>query len=499
MRRKAEVAAAAVMLTGCVQGPDFQPPTPKVPAGWSHGWSDTAPVAALFHGQPSWWEAFGDATLTRLITRTCDENPDIRVALARVAESRATLAQQAVPLLPSLGGSASYNRERPSAKGVLSLTGGSSAVAPQGSAGPTAGISHPAARDFDLFQSGFDASWEPDLWGKIARGIEAADAALLASREAEIVALGTMATEIGRNYVLLRSAQADLKIAERLRDLSLQTSHLTRSRVESGFSTELDLSNANASLALAEANLPPLRNTVQGLRNAIAQLLGLGPGALDAELSQPLPVAMLQTPIPLSLPSELARSRPDLRQAEAVLHQATANIGVARADFFPQVTLSGSFAFQALQFSGGNGLGVWGAHQFAVGPQISVPIFDAGRVQANVRLAEAQHVEAFEAYRRAVLLALHDVENSLNTLQQDRARFDALMAQAAQLEQSNRLQRRLTQSGLSDRLRDLEVERSWLAATQASSDAQGLVAVDQIATIKALGLGWPVSPGVSDD
>ncbi len=489
MRRAALGLGVVMVLAGCVQGPDFKPPAPPVPAAWSRAWPGTAAVL----GATSWWEAFDDPALASLIDRARDESPDVRVALARIAESRANLAQQNVPLLPSLEGSASYNRERPSAEGVLSLTGGRPSVAPRGAAGATAGISHPAARDFDLFQYGFDASWEPDFWGKIARGVEAADAALLASREARIVALGTMATEIGRNYILLRSVQADLQMAGRMLDLDRQTVRLTRSRVTRGFSTDIDLSNAEAAVALAEADLAPLRTTEQSYRNAIAQLLGLPPGALDGALAQPRPIPSLRRPIPLSLPSGVAHARPDIREAVATLRQATANIGVARADFFPQVTLSGSFAFQALQFSGGHGLDVWGAHQFAAGPQVTVPIFDAGRVAANVRLAEAQQVEAFESYRRVVLQALHDVENSLNSLQHDRTRADALTVQADRLWRSYQLQVRLTQSGLSDALRDLDTERGWLAAAQSHSDAKAVLAADQIATIKSLGLGWPSS------
>ncbi len=487
MRRLALIATVSLTLAGCVQGPDFQPPEPPVPETWSHSWPGTSALL----GAETWWEAFGDLTLARLIARARDENLDVRIALARISESRAQLAQAGVKLLPTLEASSSYNRERPSAKGVLSLTGGSSSVAPLGSSGATAGISRPTARDFDLFQAGFDASWEPDFWGKIARGIEAADAAVLASEEAKRIALGTMATEIGRNYIALRGAQADLQTAEQVLALHRRSVSLTASRVRSGFSTDIDLSAAQAAQALAEANLAPLRNSVQSYRNAIAQLLVLPPGQLDSEL-QPQPIPAFRQPIPLSLPSEMARARPDIRQAEATLHQATANIGAARADFFPQVTLSGSFAFQALQFSGRNGLDVWGAHQFALGPQITVPIFDAGRVEANVHLAEAQQVEAFESYRRVVLQALHEVENDLNALQQDRARLDALTAQSVQLEQSYRLQTRLTQAGLSDELRQLDAQRSWLAVLQSVSDAKATVAADQIATLKALGLAWRV-------
>ena len=485
MRRLALIATVSLTIAGCVQGPDFTQPTPPVPATWSHAWPETSQLL----GVETWWEAFGDPTLARLIARARDENRDVRIALARVAESRAQLAQAGVKLSPTLEASSSYNRERPSAKGVLSLTGGSSGAAPLGSSGATAGISHPSAQDFDLFQAGFDASWEPDFWGKIARGVEAANAAVLANEEAKRIALGTMATEIGRNYIALRSAQADLQTAEQVLALHHRSVSLTESRVKGGFSTDIDLSAAQAALALAEATVAPLRNATQSYRNALAQLLALPPGQLDSEL-QPQPIPSLRQPIPLSLPSEMTRARPDIRQAEAMLHQATANIGVARADFFPQVTLSGSFAFQALQFSGRNGLDVWRAHQFALGPQITVPIFDAGRVEANVRLAEAQQVEAFESYRRVVLLALHEVENDLNALQQDRARLDALSAQAARLEQSYRLQTRLTQAGLSDELRQLDAQRSWMVAQQSMSEAKATVATDQIATFKALGLAW---------
>lgn len=485
MRRLALIAGVALALGGCVQGPDFAPPAPPVPTGWSRSWPEATPAS----GQAAWWDAFDDPILARLIAQARDGNIDVRIALARISQSRAQLAQAGVKRLPTLETSASYNRERPSANGVMSLTGDASGVAPLGAAGATAGISHPSARDFDLFQAGFDASWEPDFWGKVGRAIEAADAAVLADEEARRIALGTMATEIGRNYILLRAAQADLRTAEQTLALHRRSVELTLSRVRGGFSTDIDLAAAQAAQDAAEAGLAPWRNSVQAYRNAITQLLARPPGQLDAEL-QPQPVPTLRRPIPLSLPAEVAQARPDIRQAEAVLHQATANIGVARADFFPQVTLSGSFAFQALQLSGRKGLDMWGAHQFALGPQVTVPIFDAGRVAANVRLAEAQQVEAFETYRRVVLQALHEVENDLNAMQQDHARWDALAAQAARLDHAYRLQTRLTRAGLSDELKELDAQRSLLAAQQTVADAKAAFATDQIATFKALGLGW---------
>lgn len=484
------LVTVALLVSGCVQGPDFVKGGAPVPETWSHEWSATDPAVRVSR----WWEQFDDAELTSLIERSRDNNPDVRVALARIEESRSSLDASQVAVLPFLGASASYNREQPSANGILALISEGSSQAPQGQAGPTVGRVNPPAHAFDLYQTGINSNWTPDLWGRTRRGVEAASAALLASEEGRTVVLGTVATEIGRNYLQLRSAQAQRQVAQEILDLDKRSVELIRSRVASGLSTSIDLANAEAAMDSTKATIPPLLSSEQAYRNAMALLLGNPPGTLDPELSPVAPIPALNHRLPMEVPSELVRRRPDIRQAEASLHQATANIGVAKADFFPQVSLSGSFAFQALQLSGQGGLGVWGAHQFAVGPQVTVPIFDAGKVRAEVSLAKAQQLEAFETYRRTVLQALHDVENDLNTLQQDADRNRALSSQAQRLEQAFKLQNSLTAAGLGDEMREIDIHRSWLLAEQGELVSRTQLALDDILVYKAMGLAWPEAP-----
>ena len=244
---------------------------------------------------------------------------------------------------------------------------------------------------FDVYQVGFDASWELDLWGKVRRSVESATASVVASNEARRDTLLSSLAEVARDYIQLRGTQLLLQIARDNVKIAQQNLDLTQQRATGGVTTDLDVANAAAQLRTTAAEIPRLEQQELELINAISLLLGLPPNALQTELIRAKPVPPVPPRVPVGLPSELARRRPDIRQAEAQLHAATADIGVAVANFYPSVNLSGSVGLQSIQ--------PWkmfniDARQYAVGPGITIPIFEGGQLKATLELRKAQQQEA---------------------------------------------------------------------------------------------------------
>ena len=487
--------AAALLLCGCTVGPDFERPSLWSPASWfsAHPAKEPArPAVSLPVAEPvdpEWWAAFGDPVLTGLMRRAAASNLDVRAASIRLAESRAQRGIAGAAEFPQVNGNAAYTRERPSENGVVSLfSSGAAAAASNGLGGRQGGIpSTTRIGAFDLFQGGFDASWELDLWGRVRRAVESADAAVDASAEARRSTLVTTLAEVARNYVRLRGLQETLRITRSNLATAEQSARLTAERARGGLATDLDVANARAQAEATAANLPLLEQQAAQTANAISLLLGMPPGALAIELSPPRPVPPVPPRVPVGLPSELARRRPDIRQAEAQLHAATADIGQAEADFFPRVTLSGSFALQATQFAN---LGNFGSRTFGLGPSLTIPVFESGRLRRTLELRRAQQQEAALNYQRTVLQAFHDVDNALLAYRAEQLRRDRLAAQAAQSRLALGLAQSRFRQGVSDFLEVLTAQRTVLAAEQQLADSTTTVSTNFVALYKALGGGW---------
>jgi NodT family efflux transporter outer membrane factor (OMF) lipoprotein len=482
-------------MAGCTVGPNFaRPATWWNPASWTA--NRTVPRPATISEpvaepiDPQWWRLFKDAKLTDLESRVAAANLDVRVATVRLAESRATSEVARSDQFPTVNGNASYTREQESKQGVLSLMGGSGSPATQqnglgGTQGatPNTGIFAP----FDLYQYGFDASWEADFWGRVRRNVEAADAQVAASQEARRDTLLTALAELARDYVQLRGVQRNLAITQRNLDTARQSLKLTRDRAAGGLTTDLDVANAAAQVATTASQVPALQAQSRQLINAIALLLGQAPNALEAELSTPEAIPPVPPRIPIGLPSELARRRPDIRRAEAQLHSATADVGVAVADFYPRVTLSGSFAIQATQFKN---LGSWEANTYGIGPSLSLPIFQGGRLRRTLELRKAEQQEAGLVYQRTVLGALHEVDNALTTYEAEQQRRARLEDAVAQNRRALDLARSRYTQGVADFLSVLDAERGLLAAEQQLTDSITTVSTNLVQLYKALGGGW---------
>jgi NodT family efflux transporter outer membrane factor (OMF) lipoprotein len=496
-----------VALTGgCTVGPKFTPPTAWSPSGWFSAAPKPAPVKppesqpVVEKIDPNWWTLFNDPELTALENRVGAANLNVRLATIRLAESRSQRQITRADQFPTFQADGSYTDERVSSRGVLGLLGGASSGTSFGSMGGSAngtsgrqsGIPSTVTKGatippFNLWQYGFDASWELDLWGRVRREVESADASLEASAEARRSSLLSVLAETARDYVQLRGIQTQLAIAKNNIKIAQEGLDLTRDRYRSGLTTDLDVANAAAQVATNQADVPQLEQQQDEQINALSFLLGEAPQALRAELITPAAVPPVPPRVPIGLPSELARRRPDIRQAEAQLHAATADIGVAIADFYPKVTLDGSIGLQALKFKD---LGNWGARQYGLGPTISIPIFEGGRLRGTLALRKVEQQEAALSYQQTVLQAWHDVDNALTAYAAEQRRRDALQISVAQNERALSLSRARYTQGVEDFLNVLDNERTLLQAQLQLAESTTTVSQNLVQLYKALGGGW---------
>ena len=485
---------ALALLGGCTVGPDFDRPSPWSPASW---FSRSAPKARLA-SEPvpmpvdtAWWAAFHDPVLTGLIDRAAASNLDVRTATSRVAQARAQRGVNGAAEYPQLNGNSSATRQRLSRNGAASVFtgGGAPGTAANGLGGSQGGAipSRAAIPAFDLFQGGLDASWELDLWGRVRRSIESADASLEASQEARRASLISVTAEVARSYLQLRNTQAQIAIARANLATAQESAGLTDARSRGGLATDLDVASARAQQESTAATLPLLeQQEAQGV-NAIGLLLALPPAALASELLPQRPLPPVPPSVPVGVPSELARRRPDIRQAEAQLHAATADIGVAQAEFYPRITLTGSVSLQTSQlkslFNAASGA-------YAFGPSITIPIFEGGRIRRTVELRQAQQQEAAIQYQRVVLQAFTDVDNALVAYNSEQRRRTSLQNQVGQARRALGLAQSRYRQGISDFLEVLTAQRTVLAAEQQLADSQATVSENLVALYKALGGGW---------
>ncbi len=503
--------AALALLAGCAVGPNFKPQAIWSPATWFASRPAPPPQATPISEpvsepiDPNWWNLFHDAELTSLENRVAAANLSVRISTTRLAESRSQRQITGADQFVTVNADGSYTRERISQKGVIGIIGGgggssggtttsfgSNGGAASGTTGRSGAIPNSVAGGtnvppFNLWQGGFDASWELDLWGRVRREIESADAALEASTDARRNALLSVLAELARDYVQLRGEQTQLAIARDNIVTEQESLKLSQDRFRAGLTSDLDVANAAAQLQTTQAQVPQLEQQEAQSINALSFLLGETPGALRAELIRPGMVPPVPPRVPIGVPSELARRRPDIRQAEAQLHAATADVGVAVADFYPKVTLDGSIGLQALK---AKDLGNWAARQYGLGPTISIPIFEGGRLRATLALRRVEQQEAALNYQQTVLQAWHDVDNALTAYAAEQRRHDALAEAVAQNRVALKLSRERYTQGVADFLNVLDAERALLNAQLSLADSSTTVSSNLVQLYKALGGGW---------
>ena len=470
------LSAAALALAGCTVGPDFQRPAAEVPAHWSAPASE-APVV-----DGPWWAGFNDPELTSLIDRSAAANLSLRQAALRIAEARAQRDVAAAARLPNLSANASFTSQRLSENtptGRIFTSGGIPGLPP--------GVGLNIPNPYGQYQLGFDASWEVDLFGRVRRSVEASDADAAAALEDSRDALVSLNGEVARSYIDLRGAQRKQAVAEAEIGALLDLLGLTRQRRGAGLTSDIDVTRATAQLTGAQAQLPLLDRQIAVDINQLSRLMDLQPGALAAELAAAGPAPPAPPEVPLGLPADLARRRPDIRAAEARLHAATARIGVAKADLFPRLTLNATGGLQAEDISA---LTNWASRFSNLGPRVDLPVFDAGRRRATVRVQDARAREAALAYADAVLGALHEVENTLVAYRTEQLRRDSLAATVAQNRDGLVLARQRYDAGLASFLDVLDAERTLQQNQLTLADSDAAVSTDLVAIYKALGGGW---------
>ena len=476
--------ALALALTGCAAvGPDFVKPTPAAPNDWTSWRSGDAslriPNEATQALPAMWWQAFNDATLNELQRCAFDASPDLQTATLRFAQARAQRSTVAAQRGPEVNASGSATRQRQSESGASTRMLGIMGADPS--------MTELLAEPFTLYQAGFDASWELDLWGRVRRSVEAADADV--GQQAALLDLArlSLASDVTRNYFELRTAQRQIRLMREDIVALEDRAGLLQARVDGGVLDHTDLQRQRAELAALKAQLPPLLAQEAANANQIALLLGERPGALQAELAPRDVDAKTALPdLALGLPSEVAQQRPDIRAAAARLHSATANIGIAKASLYPSIRLGAKFGFES--YLSGE-FADWGSRTWSVGPSLNLPIFDHGRRTATVQLRELQQQEAAVNYQKTVLKAWQEIDDALSAYSAEQQQAQELQARSDAASDAYQLAQARYDGGATDYTAVLDSQRSYLQARRDLAANQGRLATRFITVNKALGNG----------
>ncbi|HEV8290781.1 MAG TPA: efflux transporter outer membrane subunit, partial [Tepidisphaeraceae bacterium] len=452
-----------LLAAGCTVGPDYRPPAPAMPEAYGRSGSAGQPTTHASTTQPvslaRWWTAFDDPTLNTLIEQAIKSNQDLKIAESRVREARALRSVAGAARWPTVDASGSYNRTRRS-ENISGFAGGFGGGS--GGTGGTSGFSF-GDRDEDFYQVGFDASWELDVFGGVRRSLEAATADLAASEENRRDVMVSLLAEVARNYVELRGLQRQRQVAFANLESQRQTLELSTSRFKAGVANELDVKRAEALVASSEATIPALEASIGRTIHRLNVLEGRQPQTKTDELNQERAVPSAAGQVPLGLPSELLRRRPDIRRAERELAAATARIGVATSDLFPKFSLTGSIGLQSSDLGD---LPKASSEFWSLGPGFRWPIFSGGRIRANIRVQNARHEQALTRYEQTVLLALEDVESSLINYGKEQERYKSLDQAVKANRRAVEMATELYTRGVIDFLSVLEAQRSLFGSEE---------------------------------
>lgn len=465
-RRLPLALLGCVLALGCAVGPDYEMPEPALPDAWHL--ELTRGLEAGEADLRTWWTALDDPILSELIGRAGRGNLDLRVSLARVMEARAARGVARGEWFPSADASGSY-LERQVTEGLASF------VSPDGS------------RSFEIYDLGVDASWEIDVFGRIRRSTESAQANLMASVEDYRDVLVVLYADVARNYVELRALQERLHYAVSNAQTQRETLQLTVDRNRAGLAADLDVRQAELNLATTEAFIPSLERAIGQTIHLLGVLLGEAPAALYAELREPMPIPEPPERIVVGLPANLLRQRPDVRSAERQLAAQTARVGVATADLYPRFSLVGSFALSAVNAAE---FFTKGSTTYGVGPTMQWNLFNGGRIRNLIRAEDARTEQALARYEQVVLVALQDVEDAILGYEQEEARRAALERSVAAAQESVELVKTLYRTGLTNFQNVLDMERSLTQQQDRLAESEGLVVQNLIRLYRALGGGW---------
>jgi NodT family efflux transporter outer membrane factor (OMF) lipoprotein len=524
--------AISAFITGCAVGPNYKRPKIEVEENFGelHKTTQTDSATQQSKGVPEapqiseWWRTFHDSELDALVLRAINKNYNLQIATTRLRQARAQRGIVAADLFPEIDADAGYSHARGSKNVVLPFGGGggsgaasagskmqtrsSSASDPPGDPPNSSGTASRTPQNqlsplgkgglpgviTDLYQIGFDSNWELDIFGGTRRRVEAATADLTAALESRRDVMVTLVSEVARNYIELRGMQQRLAVARENLTAQGEILELTRSMRKSGLVSDFDVSRAAAQVASTASTIPPLEAEIRRLIHALSTLLAEEPNALSDELALSKPLPALPPEVPVGLPSDLLKRRPDIRRAERQLAAATARIGSAKADLFPKFALTGSIGLDSSSISH---LFDWQSRYFLVSPTVTWPAFDAGRIVSNIRLQKANRDESLLQYRNTILSALREVEDSLVTYACEQSRRASLAEALTESRRSFEVAREQYQHGLATFLNVLDAQRALLAAQDALAQSEQTACTDLVALYKALGGGWQITDEIS--
>ncbi len=465
-----------LLAGGCTVGPDFHAPQVASPPLWGPEPADVASRTVAGPVDPRWWESFHDPELTSLVGRLVAQNLDLQAATERITQEREQRRVAASQGLPHVDEQSSYKYNRQSPAGFLSLV----TPAPY------------APLNYDIWQNALSVSWDLDLFGRVRRSVEGAQAdVVVAIEDRRGIALSALA-ELAQDYLQLRGTQARLDVAERNLALARQNTALVRARFANGVATTLDMAQAAAQQAGISGTLPVLRTQQAALINAIGLLLAQPPRALEGELAPRARVPGVPPTVPVGLPGALVRRRPDVVQAEARLHSATAQTGVAVAQFYPDVTLTGMADLDGRKAVNAFSLPDYGVQ---IGPTFSIPLFRGGELTGRLHVRQSQQREAAIAFQRTVLRAWREVDDALTAYAQaQRQRVD--VAEAARQDQAalDAARQRYVE-GAADFLNVNTTQAQLLQAQDELASVDTQIATDLVTLYRALGGGWEAAEG----
>ncbi len=462
--RKFLTALPCLLLCACMVGPDFESPKADLPDSWSVSdegrllTDDDSPAKLSEEELSHWWTIFGDPVLVSLVERAFKGNLDIADAQAKIAQARSTLGVTQSSFFPSLDANASFS------EGGRNMT-----------------------TDRQTFGLGAETSWEIDVFGGTRRGVESALASYNESLATKCATRLSVAAEVAQNYFRYRAIQQQIIIVNSNLQTQIKTSNITKRRKFSGMDSKLDIVRAEAQVESTRAQIPQLESELALMRHSLELLLGLQSGALKKELEKPADLPELERFIPLGVPAKLVRRRPDIIAAEYAMHAATAEVGVATADFYPKFHITGNISYQAPNVGDivTSKYGTW-----SVGPSVSWNLFQGGRVYFNVELQKAVAQASKISWQLKVLTALKEVEDAIVSAAKERERIVYLNSVVKNSKEAYELSFRSYTEGVTEFLDLLDSQRSMLEAQQNQLLSRQLFINHIVSLYKSVGGGW---------
>ncbi len=483
MIRHTLVFFGVCLLSGCAAvGPDYEQPKMPIPQHWS----ETATGIKSPPAQADkWWRCFNDPMLDQLINEAIASNLDLKLALERVKDARALRTATIAAGLPSLTAKSNISRRFNNIASPTAQTGGTSSV------GGGFGV---GKQLINIFQMGFDAQWELDFFGGVRRAVEAADATIEVEVENSRDVLITLLGDVARNYIELRANQRLAAITRENLHAQQETQELTQIRQQTGLASMLEVTQAQAQAATTQAQLPNYETVVKQSIHALSVLLGQEPGALAARFNQQGVIPGFAVDVIANLPSELLQRRPDIRRAERQLAVANASVGIATAELYPKINLAAFIGLQNTTVTDFTPLG----KSWSAASSLTMPIFNWGKLNANIKSKKAQFEQVFLTYQTTVLAAFKEVEDALVAYSKERERHKALLKAVEANQLAVQLADQRYQKGLTAFLDVLVSQTALYQAQSMLVTSESELSSDLVALYKALGGGWQTEAIVSD-